>query len=80
MTASPGSDPERIMEVIQNLGIEAIEVRTEWDSDVAPYVGKKKIEWIKVDIPEEMKEVKEKLEECIKIRFKRLKELGIGGA
>lgn len=77
MTASPGSDPERIMEVIQNLGIEAIEVRTEWDSDVAPYVGKKKIEWIKVDIPEEMKEVKEKLEECIKIRFKRLKELGI---
>jgi len=77
MTASPGSDPERIMEVIQNLGIEAIEVRTEWDSDVAPYVGKKRIEWIKVDIPEEMKEVKERLEECIKIRFKRLRELGI---
>jgi len=77
MTASPGSDPERIMEVIQNLGIEAIEVRTEWDSDVAPYVGKKRIEWIKVDIPEEMKEVKERLKECIKIRFKRLRELWI---
>jgi len=77
MTASPGSDPERIMEVIQNLGIEAIEVRTEWDDDVAPYVGKKRIRWVKVDIPEEMKEVKEKLEECVKIRFKRLKELGI---
>ncbi len=77
MTASPGSDPERIMEVIQNLGIEAIEVRTEWDEDVAPYVGKKRIEWVKVDIPEEMKEVKEKLEECVKIRFKRLRDLGI---
>jgi len=77
MTASPGSDPERIMEVIQNLGIEAIEVRTEWDDDVAPYVGKKRIEWVKVDIPEKMKEVKEKLEECVKIRFKRLRELGI---
>lgn len=77
MTASPGSDPERIMEVIQNLGIEAIEVRTEWDDDVALYVGKKRIEWLKVDIPEEMKEVKEKLEECVKIRFKRLRDLGI---
>jgi len=77
MTASPGSDPERIMEVIQNLGIEAIEVRTEWDDDVAPYVGKKRIEWIKVEIPEEMKEVKEKLEDCVKTRLNRLREMGI---
>ncbi|WP_202319735.1 DEAD/DEAH box helicase [Archaeoglobus neptunius] len=77
MTASPGSDAERIMEVIQNLSIETIEVRTEWDSDVSPYVGKKDIEWVKVEMPEEMKEVRKKLEECIKLRFKRLSELGI---
>ena len=77
MTASPGSDPERVMEVIRNLGIESIEVRAEWDHDVSPYVGKKRVEWIKVEMPEEMKEVKNRLEECIKLRFKRLKELGI---
>ncbi len=77
MTASPGSDQEKVMEVIRNLGIETIEVRTEWDHDVSPYVGKKKIEWVKVEMPEEMREVKNKLEECIKVRFKRLKELGI---
>ncbi len=77
MTASPGSDPERIMEVVQNLAIETIEVRTEWDEDVAPYVGKKEIEWIKVEMPKEMQEVKKKLEECIKVRFKRLRDLGI---
>ena len=77
MTASPGSDQERVMEVVQNLGIDTIEVRTEWDSDVSPYVGKKRVEWIRVEMPEEMKEVKSKLEECIKLRFRRLKELGI---
>ncbi len=77
MTASPGSDPERVMEVIRNLGIESIEVRAEWDHDVSPYVGKKRVEWIKVEMPEEMKEVKNRLEECIKLRFRRLKELGI---
>ncbi len=77
MTASPGSDSERVMEVIRNLGIETIEIRTEWDHDVSPYVGKKRIEWIKVEMPEEVKEVKNRLEECIKLRFKRLKELGI---
>jgi Fanconi anemia group M protein len=77
MTASPGSDVERVMEVVQNLGIEAIEVRTEWDSDVAPYIGRKRIHWIKVEMPPEMEEVKRKLEECMKVRFKRLKDLGI---
>ncbi len=77
MTASPGSDVERILEVIENLKIEALEIRTEWDEDVRPYVAKKEIEWIKVDIPEEIKYVKEKLNECIKLRFKRLQRLGI---
>lgn len=77
MTASPGSDAERIMEVVQNLAIETIEVRTEWDEDVAPYIGKKNIEWVKVVMPKEMEEVKIKLEECIKVRFKRLRELGV---
>lgn len=77
MTASPGSDPERIMEVIQNLAIETIEIRTEWDEDVIHYVGRKKVEWIRVEMPKEMQEVKRRLEECIKIRFKRLKDIGI---
>ena len=77
MTASPGSDAERIMEVIRNLAIETIEVRTEWDDDVSPYVRKKDIEWIKVEMPEEMKEVKKRLEECVKARFRKLSELGI---
>jgi len=77
ITASPGSEPERILEVIDNLGIEDMEIRTEYDPDVRSYVGEKKIEWIKVDMPEELKEVAEKFQEVLKLRFKRLKQLNV---
>ena len=77
MTASPGSDVERILEVVENLGIEEIEIRTEWDEDVRQYVHEKKIEWIKIEMPEELARVRKKLEELIKLRFKKLQRIGI---
>src|SRR3989338_51796 len=48
LTASPGSDMEKIKEICQNLFIEKVEVRTEEDADVKPYVQPIKIQWIKV--------------------------------
>lgn len=77
MTASPGSDVERMWEVIENLSIEEIEIRTEWDEDVRPYVHKKTIEWIKVDMPKELEQIKKKIGEVIKLRFKRLQRMGL---
>ncbi len=77
LTASPGSDIERIREVVENLHIEEIEIRTEFDPDVRPYVHEKKIEWIKVDMPKELEEVREAFRKCLELRFKRLEGLGI---
>ncbi len=77
MTASPGSDVERILEVIENLGIEDIEIRTEWDSDVRPYIHEKKIEWVRVKMPEELERVRRKLNDLIKLRFRRLQRIGV---
>ncbi len=77
MTASPGSDVERILEVVRNLHIEALEVRSEWDEDVRPYIARREIEWIKVDMPKEIDVVRKKIEESIRLRFKRLQKLGI---
>ncbi len=77
MTASPGSDMERIEEVIRNLYIEEVEVRTEWDDDVKPYVHEKRIEWIRVEMPKELKEVVKILKECIELRLMRLEGLGV---
>ncbi len=77
LTASPGSDIERIKEVVENLQIEEIEIRTEFDPDVRPYIHEKKIEWIKVDMPKELEEVREAFKKCLESRFKRLEGLGI---
>jgi len=77
ITASPGSDIERIREVISNLSICALEVRNEWSEDVRPYIARKDLEWIKVDIPKEMKDIRDKIEDIIKIRINKLKKIGI---
>ncbi len=77
ITASPGSDAERIRQVMKNLGIDEVEIRTESDADVKPYIFARKVEWVKVEMPEELKTVRQKLNEALKLRFKRLARLGI---
>ncbi len=54
ITASPGSDAKRIMEVCENLRLFRIEVRTEEDPDVAPYIHSIDMKTVTVHIPEEL--------------------------
>ncbi|CAI8493866.1 unnamed protein product [Pichia kudriavzevii] len=49
LTATPGSDVEAIQNVIKNLNISRIELRTENDPDIAKYIKTKTIE--KLDCP-----------------------------
>ncbi|VVB80937.1 ATP-dependent RNA helicase SrmB [uncultured archaeon] len=79
LTASPGSDTTTIEEVCNNLGIEAVEIRTEKDPDVEPYVQPIDIEWKKVELPEEFKKVQRLLQQCIKSKIEQLKQYGIKG-
>jgi len=58
LTASPGSDMEKVKEVCNNLKIEKVEVRTEKDQDVRPYVKEVKNNWIKVPFPEDFQKIK----------------------
>lgn len=76
LTASPGSDLEKINEVCKNLGIEKIEVRTENDPDVKQYIQELQIDYVKVDLPEEMLEIKKFLEACIKSKLEAVKKYG----
>ncbi len=76
ITASPGSSDEKIAEVCQSLNIESVAVKTESDSDVVPYIHKKKIEWKRIDLPEGMREIKDLLSKVLDDRFKKLTELG----
>jgi len=62
LTASPGGIKDTIEEVKENLHIQAIEVRTEKDADVKPYVQETKVERVYVELPEKFKEIKEILQ------------------
>ncbi len=57
MTASPGASKEKIAGVCKNLGIENIEVRTESDDDVSSYVYDIDMEWVEVEVPDQLREV-----------------------
>ncbi|XRO77567.1 DEAD/DEAH box helicase [Methanocaldococcus sp. 10A] len=77
LTASPGSDIDKVMEICENLGIEHIEVRTEDDEDVKPYIAKVRLVPIRVDLPAEFKKALKLINEALKERLKILKDFGV---
>lgn len=77
LTASPGTDLEKINEICTNLGIEDIEVRTKEDSDVKQYVKKTEFEWVSVTLPPEFYEVKKYLDNCLTTKLKEIKAQGL---
>jgi len=77
MSASPGGDEEEILEVCENLGIENVEVMTEEDSDVDEFTHDTDVEWERVELPDEILEIRDALNEVIEDRLEKLKELGI---
>lgn len=77
ITASPGSTPEKISEVAGSLFIDRVEVKTENDPDVTPYIYDKDVEWIKVNVPDKANEIRILLEAIIQDRLKKLYEMGV---
>ncbi len=74
LTASPGGTQEKIKEICDNLFIKAVEIRTDADVDVEPYVKEIKHEFVYVDFPENFKRIKEILSEKLKDDVYWLKE------
>jgi len=80
ITASPGSQSEKIAEICTNMGIERIQTRTERDPDVAPFVHQREIEWVKVTVPEELLKIRARVEEVLQDRIDDLNRLGVSPA
>ncbi|MBS3134867.1 DEAD/DEAH box helicase family protein [Candidatus Woesearchaeota archaeon] len=80
LTASPGSDKAKIEEIRKNAFIEEIEIRSNDDVDVKPYVQEVKIDWIKIDLPSKFLDVKKFLDNSLKERLKKLKGWGLIGS
>jgi len=73
LTASPESDKETITSVCENLGIEAVEIRTTESPDVKPYLQELEFEKINVDFPSEFMEIKLLLEQIYNKKVSELK-------
>ena len=68
---------EKINEIKQNLFIEHVEIRTNSDADVKPYIYNVDNEWIKIKLPSEFLEIKKILTEKLKNCYKYLKQLNL---
>jgi Fanconi anemia group M protein len=77
MSASPGGDEEAILEVCENLGLDEVAVMTEEDADVGEYTYDTDVEWERIDLPDEVLEIRDALNEVISDRLEKLKSLGI---
>ena len=77
MSASPGGDEETILEVCANLGLTEVAVMTEDDADVADYTHDTDVEWIEVELPEAVLEIRDLLNEVVSDRLETLAEIGV---
>ncbi|OLZ42342.1 Hef nuclease [Natrinema saccharevitans] len=80
MSASPGGDEEAILEVCENLGIDEVEVMTEEDADVDEFTHETEVEWERIDLPDDVLEIRDALNEVITERLEKLKELGVASS
>ncbi|HZY70888.1 MAG TPA: helicase-related protein [Thermoplasmata archaeon] len=80
MTASPGSQLERVREVWANLGIEHFELRTAEDPDVRPYVHDIGVEVREVPVPAELQQLAVLLRAAVRRQTEQLRAFGLLGA
>lgn len=76
MTASPGNDREKILEVCKNLSLNHVEIRTKYDEDVKPYVHELNISWKKVVPPQEFTYAVQLLRKALSPRLQILRNVG----
>lgn len=73
LTASPSSDDEKVQEICKNLKIENVETTTTYE--VAQYKKDVKLEWLHIDSPTWLPEIKKQLTDLIKETAQALKTL-----
>ena len=74
LTASPGTDIEKITEVCKNLYIEDVEIRTDQDPDVKPYIKEVDIKWINVELNSYFKRIQNYLNDCYNSKITEIKQ------
>ncbi|MGB9622405.1 MAG: helicase-related protein, partial [Candidatus Bathyarchaeia archaeon] len=76
MTASPGSDIERVKMVCESLFIEHVEYRCDEDDDVKPYIQPIHVEWRRVNLPLQYQPLRDIIKGMLNDKIKWLQSKG----
>ncbi len=79
MTATLPSDREKATEIITRLRIASVAERTEESPDVKPYTQVTNTEWVRVDLPLELKKIQNAIKAALNQRYDTLRGNGIKG-
>ncbi|MFH1447581.1 MAG: DEAD/DEAH box helicase [Candidatus Micrarchaeota archaeon] len=79
LTASPGSNEQKIRKIMETLGIEAVEVRGEEDEDVRGYMQPRSTRWVEVDLPPSIISLRLEMEGIITEKATMFERLGLLG-
>lgn len=77
MTATLPSEKEKATQIITTLNIASVAQRNEESPDVKPYIQETTTEWIKVELPQEMKEVQYYLRRALETQYGQLQRCGL---
>ncbi len=77
LTASPGGTKEKIGGICGNLYIDNVEVKSDEDEDVAPYIYKTEVEWLEVNLNKNLEKSIRFIDQAIKKRLTVLKKMNI---
>lgn len=76
LTASPGSDKEKIDEVVSNLGIEKIEYRKSSDKEILKFTAGTSVKWTNIILPELFVKIISYLKTAYQHKLFQVKEYG----
>ncbi len=77
MTATLPSEKDKATAIITTLRIASVAQRSEDSPDVKPYIQHTNTEWVKVELPHEMKEVQYYLRKALQVQYSELQRCGL---
>jgi Fanconi anemia group M protein len=77
LTASPGSEEDKVVEVIKNLWIEQVVWMSEEDEEVTKYIPGIRVGWVRVKLPAEYEMIRDEIKGMIESVIAKLRESGL---
>jgi Fanconi anemia group M protein len=77
LTASPGSEEDKVVEVVRNLWIEQVVWMSEEDEEVSKYIPGIRVGWVRVKLPAEYEMIRDEIKGMIESVIVRLRESGL---